>query len=228
MVVPISDLGVSRVPAVWLSVPCEDSPEYLPAYRAISLAVQTRLRESVPPIFLADPKVFQHPSLVYPMLVYAASRPFRATKFSELTYDPIDTTWLVRFLTASKRRLSPRLRQVYDRLDRERAGALSRPYGPRRAAKAIKAVQKFQRSRLLLQRLVAGEAALVADLVNLGRLGHLDPRDRQQREARFFMDFHLHLKRMGTRCDLTPLAPILLDVATQALVEMQKTQRAAA
>lgn len=228
MVVPISGRGVPELPSVWLLAPDETSPDYLRTYRAISLAIQSCLRERVPPIFLADARAFQHPSLVYSILVYAASRPFRASRFGELTYDPIDTSWLTRFLQASKRRLSPRLRQVYDRLDRDRAGALSRPYGPRRAAKAIKAVQKFQRSRLLLQRLVAGEAALVADLVHIGGMAGLTTRERQRREARFFLEFSSHLKRMGTRCDLTPLAPVLLTAATQALAQTLKVELAAA
>ncbi len=219
-----SDMGVliegpwaPELPDVWNKAPQESSPDFFRTFRAISLAVQKCLRERVPPVFLADARIFEEPNLVYPMLMYSASRPFRPAAWIDLTYDPIDASWFIHFAKTSERGLAPRLRAVYDRLQREQAGDVSLPYGPRRAAKAIRAVRKYRQSQVLLSRLVAGEAALVADLERLAGLGALEPRERKECEARFFRNFRTHLKRMCPRCDLTPLAPVVLQAATEAL-----------
>jgi len=232
MVVPIKPVSrkrapVPELPAIWNLAPDENHPDFLPTFRAISLAVQTCLRQRVPPIFLAKPAVFRVPCRVYPMLMYAASRPFRPKRCTDLTYDPMDNTWLDHFIAGAKRRLSPRLREVYDRLERKPSGALSRPYGPRRVAKAIRAVRKYRTSQMLLAGLVAGESALVGDLVHLAGLAGLPPRERQKRVARFFVNFRKHLRRSCNGCDLTPLVPVLLDAATQALAQTLKGEQAA-
>jgi len=206
-----------ELPAVWDRAPEESNPDFFRTFRDVSLAVQNCLRERVPPVFLADARIFKEPNLVYAMLIYSISRPFRPAAATDLTYDPIDASWFVRFAKTSRRGLAPRLRAVYDRLQREQAGDVSLPYGPRRAAKAIRAVRKYTQSQELLSRLVAGEAALVADLQRLAGLGALDPRERKHREARFFREFQTHLKRMCPRCDSSPLAPVVLRAATQAL-----------
>jgi len=217
MVVSITSfLRTPELPAIWNFAPDDRSPDYFRQFSAVSLAVQRCLRERVPPVFLAV-AIFERPSLVYPVLMYAASRPFRPRFPHEFAYDPIDVSWFVRFVKASKRGLSPQLRDVYDRMDREQAGKLSRPYGPRRVARAIRIVRKFKRSQTLLSNLVAGEAALVDDLLRLAGLGQLPERDRKKVTARFFRDFHLHLRHMCNLCDLRPLAPALVAAATQAL-----------
>jgi len=203
------------LPFIWNSAPSERSSDYLATFSAISVAVQNCLRERVPPMFLLNPAIFEHPNLVYPMLLYAGSRPFRPRSLHEFTYDPMDVAWFLKFVRASKRGLPPQLREVYDRLDREQMWR--RAYGPRRVALAMRTICKFKRSQTLLTRLVAGEAALVDDLLRLAGLGLLVHRDREKRQTRFFRNLRKHLRRMCLRCDLTPLAPVLLEVATQAL-----------
>jgi hypothetical protein len=216
MAVFIQRPAVQELPLIWNSAPGERSPDFFTTFSAISLATQRFLRARIAPVFLADPAIFEHPNLVYPMLMYAASRPFRPRSLHEFSYDPMDVAWFLRFVRASKRSLAPRLREVYDRLDREQI-ACSRAYGPRRVALAIRTVRRFKRSQTLLSGLVAGEAALVADLLRLEGLGRLSERDRKRRQARFFRNLHKHLRHMCLRCDLTPLAPVLIDVATEEL-----------
>jgi len=231
MVVPIQPVSRTRpqavpeLPAIWNFAPDENDANFLRTYRAISLAIQTCLRERVPQIFLSNPRVFEIPSLVYPILMYAASRPFRPKTCTDLTYDPLDNSWLTRFLKGCRRRLSPRLREIYARLDRK--SALSRRYGPRSVAKAIKAVRRYKKSQALLASMVAGEAALVGDLVRLAGLARRTERERNQCVARFFVNFRKHLRPMCPGCNLTPLAPVLLDAATQALASALKVDLAA-
>jgi len=215
-------LSVGRPPPqvlalTWNFAPGERSSNYFAAFSAISIVVQECLRERVPRLFLVNPVIFEHPNLVYPMLLYAGSRPFRPRSLHEFTYDPIDVSWFLKFVRAAKRGLSPQLRQVYERLDCEPVCAMRRAYGPRRVALAIRTIRKFKRSQTLLTRLVAGEAALVDDLVRLAGLGLLTDKDRKKRQTRFFHNVQKHLRRMCLRCDLTPLAPVLLEAATQAL-----------
>jgi len=205
------------LPQIWNCAPDERSPAFFKSYAAISLAVQRRLRERIPQLFLAETKVFAHPSLVYPMLMYAASRPFRPRSRTELTYDALDFSWIDRFSSASKRNLPPLLQEVHNRLEFEQALHYLRPYRPRKSAEAIRMVRRLKKSQSLLLNLVAGEAALVNDLVQLAGLAALPRLLREQQTARFFRNFEIHLRRMFRRCDLTPLAPVLLQTASQAL-----------
>jgi hypothetical protein len=227
MAVSIQRPTVPELPPVWKLAPGERSHDYFATFSAISVAIQRCLRERVAALFLADPAIFEHPKLVYPMLMYAASRPFRPRSLHEFSYDPMDVSWFLRFVRASKRGLAPQLREVYDRLDREQMSACRRAYGPRRVALAIRTVRRFKRSQTLLSGLVAGEAALVGDLLRLAGLGGLSERDRKRRQARFFRNLQRHLRQMCLRCDLTPLAPVLLAVATQELTSALQVQLAA-
>jgi hypothetical protein len=215
MIVSIQRPPPTVLPFIWRAAPGERSSDYLAAFSAVSVAVQKCLRERVPPLFLADAAIFEHPNLVYPMLLYAGSRPFRPRSLHEFTYDPMDISWFLKFVRASKRGLSPQLREVYDRLDREQM--CRRAYGPRRVALAIRTICKFKRSQTLLTRLVAGEAALVDDLLRLAGLGLLTDRDRKKRQTRFLRNLRKHLRHMCLRCDLTTMAPVVLEIATQAL-----------
>jgi hypothetical protein len=227
MILTMSPPPAKVLPEIWNSAPDERCPAFFKAFAVVSLAVQRRLRECVPELFLADTEIFAHPSLVYPMLMYAASRPFRPRSRTELTYDALDDSWIGRFANASKRSLAPLLQQVHDRLEREQSFDDIRSYRPRRAAQAIRTVRKLKKSQSLLLDLVAGEAALVNDLVQLAGLAALPPLAREKQVARFFRNFENHLRRMFRRCDLTPLAPLLLQTASEALEVALATELAA-
>src|SRR5579863_5334805 len=94
--------GFPRPQACWLTAPDERTPGFLPTFAAISLAIQTVLRERVPASYFAGLANFHHLKTAYPMLVYQASQPFQGKMRSELTYDVLNPKTMAKFFRTAK------------------------------------------------------------------------------------------------------------------------------
>jgi len=91
-----------RLDASWLRAPDERSGGFFPAFARISVALQEALRERVPAAYFENLENYRDTKKAYPMLVYRASRPFRARTRTELTYDVLNPATLARVFRSAK------------------------------------------------------------------------------------------------------------------------------
>src|SRR5437667_495478 len=89
----------------WFDAPRERSHRYHPAFLRVSLAVQKTLRRVLPELYLSDIEHFRDTRMVYPLLVYAASRPFQGEPRTEFTYDVVNQALMRRFHFSVSRNL---------------------------------------------------------------------------------------------------------------------------
>jgi len=180
----------------WLAAPGERSPEFFATFARVSTAIQTTLRERVPAHYFEDARSFANVKTAYPMLVYQASRPFRAKTRTELCYDVLNPTTLVTFF----RTVQPRFRGVLEaaniRLLAESGNDLTGWYEPSRASAILQLVQKWNKSRKCLYVLIRAEGVLVNALIGLAGLGRLAQRQQERRVASFQKRWRFQLRRM--------------------------------
>ena len=81
----------------WFEAPQERTPSFFPTFIRVSVAIQTRLRRRLPEIYLADIERFRDTRMVYPLLVYAASRPFSSQSRTDFSYDILNPKLMRRF-----------------------------------------------------------------------------------------------------------------------------------
>ena len=203
--------------ACWLQAPPESSPEFLPVFRVISVAVQRTLRERLPKVYFADSKNFEDPRKAYPMLVYQASRPFHARTKTELTYDVLNPKMTRRLFRSVRKNLIEILGQVETRLRAEGLPELADQYVAKRVAAIVKSVKKLATNRRALYSLIRSESLLVEALVHLGGLGSVPIEERTGRVASFGKRWDFQTRRLYKRKDFAWLGAVLLDEATRAL-----------
>src|SRR5689334_5183183 len=95
-----------KLDASWLLAPAASSPAFLPVFGAISLALQTTLRARLPQAYFGETTRFYDLNRAYPMLVYQASRPFRARTKTDLTYDILNPKMTRRLLRGARSSLA--------------------------------------------------------------------------------------------------------------------------
>jgi hypothetical protein len=59
----------------WFDAPHERLHDYFPAFIRVSVAVQAALRRALPQRYLTEIERFRDTRMIYPLLVYTASRP---------------------------------------------------------------------------------------------------------------------------------------------------------
>jgi len=201
----------------WLSAPTESTPGFFDAFAGISIAVQTALRELLPSAYFTDPDKYRDPLTAYPMLVYQTSRPYRGKVRADLTYDVLNPKMFESLVRTTKPFLTEKLAEIEATLLTANLPELAGQYAPKRANEIVTTVEKLNKSRKHLQILIRGEAALVDALVQLGGLANQGERDQLKKLASFSKKWNYHLRRLYLRHDFSPLAPNLLEAATQAL-----------
>ena len=214
-----SDSAYPALQPCWLEAPLERSPLFFPAFVKISLAIQAALRERVPSAYIVGAAMFENTRVIYPMLVYRASRPFHGKGRADLTYDVLDENMMERFFRKARRNLGTVLSSVVTRLKSDARDDLVRLYEPARAGEIIVSVQKTRKSRSLLYDLLVGESALVNELRQLAGFGSLKSRDRAKKSAELFKAWNAHLRRLCPGRDYRYLGPELLDMASAALAQ---------
>jgi hypothetical protein len=204
----------------WLAAPDERTPSFFPAFARVSVAIQTLLRERVPSHYFVDRQAFGNVKTAYPMLVYRASKPFRGKMRTELTYDVLHPKTVVAFFRSVRPALGEVLAAVKNQLMAEGFPELAALYEPSRANSILESVQRLSKSRRCLFVLVRAESVLVTTLIDLAGLGNLPFRQQARRIASFEKKWRYQLRRMYPGTDFTWLAAELLEVATQALAQV--------
>jgi len=205
----------------WLSAPGERHPDFFPAFARVSVALQQALRERVPAAYFQDPESYQDTKKAYPMLVYRASRPFRARMRTELTYDVLNPATLARVFRSAKQCLPEILAAAEEWLVTAGLPELARSYQTRRAVEIVESVQRLSKSRRYLYVLIRSESALMNALIDLGGLGSLGPKEQSRRIAAFEKRWTFELRRLYPGMDCLALGPHLLDAASRAWIEFR-------
>src|SRR5258708_1689671 len=87
----------SIFPPPWFDAPPESSTVFFPAFVRVSMALQAELRRLLPELFLSDLDRFEDVQMVYPLLVYGASRPFPGEPRTDFTYDILNRDMMKMF-----------------------------------------------------------------------------------------------------------------------------------
>jgi len=215
----ISDIRCSEPDPSWLSLPAERSAAFLPIFARISVALQSTLRERVPPLYFQNLERFRDWKSAYPMLVYQASRPFRGRVRTELTYDVLNPRLMAVLFRRAKGNLGPLLEQTEAVLRAEGQAGVAAHYSSKRTLEIIQSVQRLSVPRRYLYRLVRCESALVDAVVDLSGLGTLSAREQAKRLKGFRKKWHFQLRRLYPSSDFSALASVLLEAATEALLD---------
>ena len=210
----------------WLLAPDERSTDFFLAFARISVALQQTLRANLPARYFANPENFRDTKKAYPMLLYQASRPFRARLRTELTYDVLNPATLARVFRSARQGLPELLALTELRLATAGLENVARCYQPRRSADIVDAVQRLSKSRRCLYVLIRTENVLMNALIDLGGLGALRPKDQVKRKALFEKRWTFELRRIYPGIDCLSLAAPLLGSATQALTDFLKAREA--
>jgi len=201
----------------WLRAPAEDTPGFVDAFVAVSLAVQAALREHVPAAYLENLDHFRDVQTTYSVLVYQGSRVFRGTIRTDLTRDVMNPKAMALLVRMSRGNLIRGLARVEARLRGAGLEELADQYSRKRLRYIMKSVQRLRRSRRCLGVLVRGEGVLVDALVELGGLGELSAREQARKVTRLQKKWSVQLRHLCPERDFQNFAPILLGAATQAL-----------
>jgi hypothetical protein len=221
-----SGLNFPRPGPDWLAAPDERTPAFFPVFARVSVAIQTLLRERVPSYYFVDPRGFAYVKTAYPMLVYRASQPFRGKMRTELTYDILHPKTVSTFFRTVRPALGEVLETVKARLQAEGLSELTSLYEPSRASSILESVQRLSKSRKCLYVLIRAESGLVTTLIDLAGLGNLPVKQQARRMASFEKKWKYQLRRMYPGTDFTWLARELLEIATDALTQVDPAAEA--
>lgn len=220
----IPDVPLPEPDPCWLLAPPEGTAAFLPAFARISVAIQAVLRERIPRRHFATAEAFRDLKTAYPLLVYQASRPFRARQGIELTYDVLDPEMLPALLRKARPNLIVLLREVSARLRAAGQTQLAAKYMAGNAQPILDTVEKMNKSRKWLFLLLRGETMLLDALVEFS--ARQSPAEDVQRRnfARLHKRWGYQLRHMYPREDYSGLSVLLFDAATQALREFRGSQ----
>jgi len=200
----------------WLRLPAERSAAFLPTFARISVALQSALRERVPPLYFHSLERFDDWKSAYPMLVYQASRPFRGRVRSELTYDVLNPRLMALLFRRARTNMVSLLEQAEARLLAGGRSEEAAHYSSKRAPEILQSVQRLSAPRRCLYRLVRSEGVLVEAMVDLSGSGALTVKEQARRLVAFRRKWQYQLRRLYPRGDFSELAPALLEAATHA------------
>lgn len=208
----------------WTSTPHHSTPEFADAMSRISVAVQLLMRRWLPAIYFADPKRYQDIGAAWPLLVYAASRPYRTTGRRDYAYDAMNRDSIAAAASSAALELPHLLAGAHSKLSAAGLTGRLRFFESNRPGEIISdALRRPQFASLL-----SADAFLVQDMVRLAETGRelrsiwsRDPRTvvrRLSSEGTFFVRaFHSRLKRLYGGNELLGLSSLVLVEATAAL-----------
>ncbi len=195
--------------AIWRSIAVERSADYLPAFKAISLAIQRTLRAWLAEWILAHPTLLNIPREANGPLLYVASRPYTPTNGSAFTYDPQDRELVARAVESG-------LEHVRGYLEKLESSTLSvearKRYWPTRTATLTTYLRANQRRSYGLFR---AEQLMVNAFLQfrLSQLPRLGPR---RACAGLEAMVRVQLLHLLPKANLIVRAPELIVIATSA------------
>ena len=204
-------------PAAWFTIPPEASKNFFPAIVRVSVALQTELRRILPQQYFSKVERFENPHQVNPLLVYAASRPFRARCRTDFAWDTLNKKVMKSFYLTVHNKLSHVLAPVYRRLREAGLNDIARAYRPDRSTNIIAVAQRHKLERHRLHHILTIESRMVNDLVPFAGAGKMDPVRQQQLAQKCGKAFLKDLRRIYGKYDYTPFAQEIIDAITPAL-----------
>jgi hypothetical protein len=202
----------------WFNAPPERTAQFFPAFVRVSTAVQAALRCTLPETYLADTTLFRDTRMVYPLLIYAASRPYNTRLRTDFTYDILNPDLMRKFYFSVRLNLPRILADVNARLRAAGMNDLARQYRPERSADIIEIVNRLRVCRRRLEALLITETRMVNDLIRFSGIATRPEKERAQIAARCEKQWLTKLRRLWARRDYTALGPGILSAATTALV----------
>lgn len=208
----------------WSRTPQPSTTEFDAAISRVSLTLQSLMRRWLPALYFASPKRYADIGAAWPLLVYAASRPYRSRGRRDYTYDAMDAR-SVQAAAASAAASLPSMiataRRILSDAGFERRARFYDPADPRSVIDG--AVRRPQFAALL-----SADAFLVQDMVRIAETGRelrsgwgKDPRTAARLLARdggyFIKAFHGRLKRLYAGNEMLGLGSLVLVEATAAL-----------
>ncbi len=191
----------------WLAAPPERARSYFRVWQSVSVALQEYLRRATVEFYFRDPARFEDRKRAWPLLVYAAMRPFRGVARTEFTYDIAHAGTLEAALSMIHRPFQDILARTQQHIEASGREELSRRYAPLWCEDILRAVEEDPRRLLAV---LGDEAALVDAVITLGasrNLSMVKPFARQvMTTLRSFYD-----------ADMRGLAAPLLSAATEGL-----------
>jgi len=201
----------------WFKLPPERTADFLPKFVAVSVAVQAALRRAVPRLYFADVNRFRDTRMAYPLLVYAASRPYRADSRTDYTYDILNPALMRRFYHGVALFLPGLLQKVSERLNAQDMHDVAKFYRPENAREIIQMVDGRKLCRRRMEALVFAETVMVDNLIPFAGGQALSRSACQKRAAKCGKLWTSKLLRLYARKDFTAIGAEILDAATQAL-----------
>jgi hypothetical protein len=190
---------------LWLSAPREGNASYAAVYSAVSLAMQSALRQWVGEWLKQNPDTLERKVSGYSLLAFSCTRPYRGRSTNVFTYDPQQTTAVDHAIRAAGRMVAEQITCITSL--RKTAGGRIIP---------SQVTQFVSQKRRNLYRMFHVETLLMDEIlkftqINIPKLG------LQKAAAELRMAFEKHLHRFVDEFDMADRSNELLAIATDAL-----------
>jgi hypothetical protein len=214
----MTPIDTPTFPPQWFDAPPETSTDFFPAFVRVSMALQAELRRLLPGIFLSDLERFENVHMVYPLLVYGASRPFPGAPRTDFTYDILNREMMKTFYFSARNDLPVMLASIWKRLRDAGLRELAVNYRPDRSKRIIVSVQRLKIERRRLNHILTMETRMVNDLIGFAGVQGLSPFKRQSLARRIRKALIMRLRRIYAKHDFTELVEEIIDAITPALL----------
>lgn len=209
-------------PEQWFDAPPERSPEFFPAFVRVSMALQTELRRLLPERFLSDLEWFEDVHMVYPLLVYGASRPFPGAPRTDFTYDILNREMMKCFYFSARNEMPRMLASIWKRLRAAGLRETAKQYRADRSKRIIGDVQRLQIERRRLNHILIMEMRMVNDLIGFAGTKHLSPFRKQILARRIRRTMVRRLRRIYAKYDFTDVVDEIIAAITPALTSPEE------
>lgn len=204
------------------AAPAERTRQYYRVYRSISRALQTSIREIVPPAHINGIDQFADRLHIMPLLTWSAAEPVLGLRVDELGIDVFNREMLDKAFRGLPARLAARLTEVREILHRHRAAPFLRTcYQPKEAARIASHCRRQARFLNLLFmnefRLILGLVKFCARIEEWRNDGAADPAAvyRSVRDA--WEEVEVLIRRFYQRRRHSALGSLLLLEAVRVL-----------
>ncbi len=211
-----------RESIAWLKPPIERQRHYFRVCRAVSRAFQLHLRNRFTAAYFSDMERFRDTEKAWPVLLFAASRPFEGKLRSALTYEVLDHQSVDKFYRSATRGLPRVLAAVQERLVANGYADIARAYSPARTQNIVQSVQRDRnpmRSLLLSQSLLFEVFFRFVNKVHGLADSQRTLRTAPAVAAKFVFELRSHLRRFYNNIPMSELALPLFLCATHAMFE---------
>lgn len=203
----------------WFDAPAPRTAEFFPVFALVSRTLQSTLREAIPMRYFQDVSRFENIEYAYPVLMYAATRPFRPEPAKGFSHDIMSSAAMDRLFRLAIGRMRRILIRVSHILQAHGMDKLAEEYHPRRARRIIRMCRTQKRFYRPLRNMLVVEAAMLHALIELRDTRSYTPGARARKIARFAKTWNSLLRRFYGKNDFTAAGPMVLQAVTAALIK---------